>query len=41
MEPVDVSSTVVRMLLQEGKSVDGLVPERVIEYLQENRLYRG
>lgn len=41
MEPVDVSSTVVRMLLREGKSVDGLLPGRVIEYLQENRLYRG
>lgn len=41
MEPVDVSSTVVRMLLQEGKSVEGLVPERIIGYVQENRLYRG
>jgi nicotinate-nucleotide adenylyltransferase len=39
MEPVDVSSTVVRMLLQEGKSVEGLVSERVIDYVQENSLY--
>jgi len=39
MDPVDVSSTVVRMLLQEGKSVEGLVPARVTDYVQENRLY--
>jgi len=41
MDPVDVSSTGIRGLLREGNSVEGLVPERVIDYVQENRLYCG
>ncbi len=36
----DVSSTKVRQLLREGKSIDGLVPKSVVEYIQQHGLYR-
>lgn len=40
-QPQIVSSTLVRKLLYEGKSVHGLVPNAVAEYIEQNRLYRN
>lgn len=36
----DVSSSVVRSRLEAGGSLRGLVPDKAIEYLERNRLYR-
>jgi nicotinate-nucleotide adenylyltransferase len=36
----EVSSTEVRRALREGKSVDGLVPRVVLDYIYERGLYR-
>jgi nicotinate-nucleotide adenylyltransferase len=35
----DVSSTEIRNRMQRGEGVEGLVPDKVIEYIRENRLY--
>lgn len=35
----DISSTEIRGKLLEGQSVDGLLPEVVIEYIHDNDLY--
>ena len=40
MAPVDASSTDVRNLIREGKSLTGLVPPGVEEYIIEHKLYR-
>ncbi|HUU42996.1 MAG TPA: nicotinate-nucleotide adenylyltransferase [Planctomycetota bacterium] len=40
LPPVDVSSTQVRTRVAEGKSIAGLVPPAVAEYIREQRLYR-
>lgn len=40
MPPVDASSTIVRKLVKEGKSISGLVPPGVEEYIIEHNLYR-
>ena len=37
--PPDVSSTMVRTMVREGKSIRGLVPEKVEQYILDNRLY--
>lgn len=37
----DVSSSEVRARLARGESVAGLVPDKVIEYVRENGLYRS
>lgn len=37
----DVSSSDVRARLARGESVAGLVPDKVIEYIRENGLYRA
>ncbi|MBC8011113.1 MAG: nicotinate (nicotinamide) nucleotide adenylyltransferase, partial [Burkholderiales bacterium] len=37
----DVSSSEVRARLARGESVAGLVPDKVIEYIRENGLYRS
>ncbi len=38
--PMDVSSTEVRRRVKEGKSIDGLVPAAVADYIRERGLYR-
>jgi nicotinate-nucleotide adenylyltransferase len=37
----DVSSSAVRAALAAGKSVDGLVPRAVLDYIQRKGLYQG
>ncbi len=39
IEPIDISSTIVRQRIREGLSVHGLVPERVEEYIRRHSLY--
>jgi nicotinate-nucleotide adenylyltransferase len=39
MEPVDISSTEIREMVREKKSIDGLVPPKVAEYIVRNKLY--
>lgn len=39
-QPLDVSSTEIRRLVARGKSIRGLVPERVEGYIQTKGLYR-
>ena len=36
---MNVSSTKIKKLLREGKPIDGLTPEPVIDYIRENGLY--
>ena len=40
MSPVDASSTEIRNRVKEGKSIKGLVPPGVEEYIIEHQLYR-
>ncbi len=40
MEPVDISSTQIRTMLKQGRSIQGLVPEKVADYIKKNRLYK-
>lgn len=40
MPPTDISSTAVRQLLKDQKSIENLVPESVDQYIQDKRLYR-
>jgi len=35
-----ISSTEIRNKIKEGKSVEGLLPRGVIEYIEKNGLYR-
>ncbi|HET9136908.1 MAG TPA: nicotinate (nicotinamide) nucleotide adenylyltransferase [Candidatus Kapabacteria bacterium] len=37
---IDVSSTQIRQLVHSGKSIEGLVPDAVREYIVEHSLYR-
>jgi len=37
--PINVSSTEIRRRVKEKQPIDGMVPESVIEYIKENRLY--
>ncbi len=39
MRPFDISSTRIRTLAAEGKSLKGLVPEAVERYILRNRIY--
>ena len=39
-EPLEDSATRIRELLKEGKSISGLVPEKVEAYIMEKGLYR-
>ncbi len=38
---LDISATYIRTCLQEGKSVRYLVPDAVLEYLENGSLYKG
>ena len=40
MPPVDASSTIIRKLVKEGRSISGLVSPGVEEYIIEHKLYR-
>ncbi len=40
MDRVDVSSTIIRKNLAKGKSVKGMLPDTVIQYIMEKKLYR-
>lgn len=40
MSLVDISSTQIRQLINEGKSIQGLTPEPVINFIEENNLYK-
>ena len=35
----DISSTAIRMRIREGKSIAGMVPAKVEEYLKRNDVY--
>jgi len=37
---IEISATDVRNRVQNGRSIDYLVPKKVKEYIQENKLYR-
>ncbi len=39
--PVNVSSTEIRQCIKSGKSISGLVPDRVFNYIMENGLYKN
>ena len=37
---VDISSSEIREMLKEGQSIQGIVPDAVYMYIEENQLYR-
>ena len=37
---VDISSTEIRRLVCEGESIEGLTPSKVVDFIDNNRLYR-
>jgi nicotinate-nucleotide adenylyltransferase len=37
---IDISSTDIRRRIREGRSIEGLTPPPVVEYIRENGLYR-
>ena len=37
---LDISSTIIRDRIEDGKSISDLVPEKVEEYIYKNNLYR-
>jgi len=39
MPPIDTSSTALRESLKNGKDIKGLVPDTVLKYIIDNRLY--
>ena len=40
LRPLDISSTEIRQLLEAGLSARYLMPQSVLEYIQEHQLYR-
>jgi nicotinate-nucleotide adenylyltransferase len=38
-DPVVVSSTQVRRAIAEGRSIDGIVPSAVADYIRDHKLY--
>lgn len=41
MEEVDLSSTSLRIMVARGEQIDGLVPTKVADYIEEKGLYRN
>ena len=41
MDYADISSTDIRLALQNGEALDGLIPQKVLFYIRENGLYGG
>lgn len=41
MEPVPVSSTLIRLKVRSGESISGLVPRPVEDYIRKHELYHG
>lgn len=39
MPPVDISSTEIRSMVEQGLPIDGLVPDAVGDYIKQNGLY--
>ena len=39
VSPQDISATRIRAVLAQGESVEGLLPEAVLEYIEANHLY--
>lgn len=39
-KPVNISSTIIREKIKCGKSIKGLVPGKINNYIEKNRLYR-
>ena len=37
----DISSTMIRNLIKDGQSISGLVPEKVLDYINKHGLYGG
>lgn len=37
---IDISSTMIRQRIKHGKSIEGLVPDRVLKIIQEKELYQ-
>ena len=40
LPPIDISSSEIRQLVREGKSISGFVPKKVEEYILVNKLYK-
>ena len=38
---IDISSSMIRERLEEGKRVDFFLPNKVLKYIVDNRLYEG
>lgn len=38
---IDISSTIIRQRIKEGKRVDFFLPNKVLEYINDNNIYRG
>ena len=38
---IDISSSMIRERLEEGKRVDFFLPDKVLKYIDDNRLYEG
>lgn len=39
MPDTDISSTMLRQMISEGKDVKQYIPEQVMEYIRTNNLY--
>ena len=39
-DPIELSSTEIRRRVAKGEAIDGLVPQKVAEYIREHGLYR-
>ena len=38
---IDISSKLIRSWIQQGRTLAYYVPDPVISYIQENKIYRG